>query len=60
VAQIVETECHLALWALGEVRGLTPEAEAATVSDRAAAGVRPAASRPPRRRRTGPRPPGGS
>jgi hypothetical protein len=27
VAQIVETECHLALWALGEVRDMTPEAE---------------------------------
>ena len=29
VAQIIETECHLALWALGEVRGLTPEVESA-------------------------------
>jgi hypothetical protein len=25
--QIIETECHLALWALGEVRGMTPEVE---------------------------------
>lgn len=25
VAQIIETECHLALWALGEVHGMTPE-----------------------------------
>ncbi len=27
VSQIIETECHLALWALGDVRGLIPEAE---------------------------------
>jgi hypothetical protein len=27
VSQIIETECHLALWALGEVRGMIPEAE---------------------------------
>ncbi len=27
VAQIIETECHLALWALGEVNGLIPEVE---------------------------------
>jgi hypothetical protein len=29
VAQIIETECHLALWALGEVGGMVPEAEQA-------------------------------
>lgn len=27
VAQIVETECHLARWALGDVRSMVPEAE---------------------------------
>lgn len=27
VCQIIETECHLALWALGDVRGMIPEAE---------------------------------
>jgi hypothetical protein len=27
VGQIIETECHLALWALGDVRGMTPEDE---------------------------------
>jgi len=27
VAQIIETECHLARWALGEVRGMIPELE---------------------------------
>lgn len=27
VGQILETECHLALWALGDVRGMTPEDE---------------------------------
>jgi hypothetical protein len=26
VAQIIETECHLARWALGDVQGITPEA----------------------------------
>ncbi len=25
VAQIIETECHLARWALGDVRGMIPE-----------------------------------
>jgi len=25
VAQIIETECHLARWALRDVRGMTPE-----------------------------------
>jgi hypothetical protein len=28
VAQIIETECHLARWALGDVRSMTPEDEA--------------------------------
>ena len=28
VAQIIETECHLALWALGDVQGMIPEAGA--------------------------------
>ena len=27
IGQIIETECHLALWALGEIRGMIPEAE---------------------------------
>ncbi|HEV8677098.1 MAG TPA: hypothetical protein VGX21_23925 [Methylomirabilota bacterium] len=27
VAQIIETECHLALWALGEVSAMLPETE---------------------------------
>jgi hypothetical protein len=27
VGQIIETECHLALWSLGDVHGMTPEDE---------------------------------
>lgn len=27
VAQIIETECHLARWALGDVRAMIPEDE---------------------------------